>query len=474
MNGSHMPEHHAMTHSPIVAAAGPSRRQWLRAMAAAAAMGGAAGRGQANGYPADAFEIDDPQGAATREGYRAVADFEPLAAMWLSYDPGHAVLSAGLAAALAPRVSLHFLVRDDQAEQEARAALREHAGLFGPGAAHRPVRFVQESAASFFLRDLAVFTAAPGGRTGLVDFRWSQYGVPAWCQRRWRDDRDAAAQCSADADYSREEFEQLLARHLGARLHPSSLALEGGGFETNGRGLLIANEALMRSRNPGLSRAAMEAALLRLPGLKKVIWLPEGLAEDPHLRAGIVGPYVAWGSGGHTDEFVRFADPRTVLLAWPEDADAAAHPVARLTRARMQRNLELLRRATDVERRPLRVLPVPMPRPVQRPAVLSADADTALSEGWTADFFAPHEGRRNGQQVMRMATCSYLNFVVANGVVVLPDYLPHGTPRAQQLRVQRVFERAFPGREVRFVDAISANWVGGGLHCATLSQPRPG
>ncbi|MFY7907337.1 MAG: hypothetical protein ACOVO0_14475 [Burkholderiaceae bacterium] len=40
--------------------------------------------------------------------------------------------------------------------------------------------------------------------------------------------------------------------------------------------------------------------------------------------------------------------------------------------------------------------------------------------------------------------------------------------------MRRVVEQAFPGRRTVFVDAISANWVGGGLHCATLNEPRVG
>jgi len=54
---------------------------------------------------------------------------------------------------------------------------------------------------------------------------------------------------------------------------------------------------------------------------------------------------------------------------------------------------------------------------------------------------------------------------------VLPDFVPHGTAADRQQRVQRLFERAFPGRGIRFVDAISAHWVGGGPHCAALNQP---
>jgi hypothetical protein len=100
--------------------------------------------------------------------------------------------------------------------------------------------------------------------------------------------------------------------------------------------------------------------------IRKVIWLPQGLAEDPLLRGTIVGNYVGWGTGGHTDEFVRFADARTVLLAWPEEAEAATHPVARLNRQRMQRNADILSSATDAQGRRCRLLKVPMPKIIER------------------------------------------------------------------------------------------------------------
>ncbi|MFY9512669.1 MAG: agmatine deiminase family protein, partial [Rubrivivax sp.] len=271
--------------------------------------------------------------------------------------------------------------------------------------------------------------------------------------------------CAAATDLSRETVDLAIAGLARASVQRSALAIEGGGVELNGQGLILANEELYASRNPGLGRATLERRLLRLPGVRQVLWLPGGLAEDVHLRATITGQHVAWGSGGHSDEFVRFADADTVLLAWPDDADVATHPVSRLTRQRMQRNLEILQRAG------LRVLKLPMPRPIERRVVLSADADTAWSQEWTADFFPPAEGRRQGQALTQMATASYLNFVLANGVVVLPDYLPHGTPRARQEQVRRIVAEAFPRRQIRFVDAITANWVGGGLHCATLHQP---
>jgi agmatine deiminase len=431
----------------------PARRQWLRQAGgwfAAAAAGGCAGATTA------------PERDASADGWRLVGEFEPPSAIWLSHDAGHEALTAGLVAALKDHVPLRLLVRDAGAEERAQAFLKAQALPALPATV--------EPLASFFTRDLAVFARGPGARLGVVDFGWAEYGVPEWCRRRHADPA-VARHCAGDADFARAGTDRALAAQLGARVLANPLAIEGGGVEANGQGLLIANEALWRSRNPGLDRAALDAALRRLPGIRKVIWLPEGLAEDPLLRATITGDYVAWGTGGHTDEFVRFAAPRTVLLAWPDDADAAAHPVARLTRRRMERNLALLERAGDADGHALEVVKVPMPRPIERRVFLSAFPDGGRSRHWSAEHFPPAEGRWQGQALTEMAIASYLNFVLADGVVVLPDALPHGTPRARQERVRRLFEQVFPGRRVVFVDAISAHWVGGGPHCATLSQP---
>jgi agmatine deiminase len=388
------------------------------------------------------------------------ADFDPVSALWLSHAPGHEALTEGLVAALHPHVRLACLVPDEASAASARAL--------------RPdMEVAVEPQASFFLRDAAVFTREEDGSAGIVDFRASQYGAAAWCVRRHAAgaERSACVAHAKGAATERDGLDRTIAQRLGVVLHRTPLAMEGGGVEVNGRGLLIANAALYRTRNPKLAQAEVERELLRLPGLRKVVWLPEGLAEDVHLRGTIAGPYVAWGSGGHTDQFVRFADERTVLLAWPSEADAKAHPVARLTRAAMQRNRALLEAATDPRGRRLRVIKVPMPRIVQRRVVLDDEAELERSEAWRPDYFAPAEGRSAGQVLWQVATASYLNFVVANGAVVLPDYLPHGTPPERQERVQRIFESAFPGRRIAFVDPISANWVGGGLHCATLNQP---
>lgn len=456
------------------------RRDALRSFGAVAALGTLAGLGAAALLPGCGAPspggMRDPapaapparRPAADPTGFRIPGEFEPTEAVWLGFDEGHAAFCADLAAALQPHVRLKVLARDADSAAAARALLRSRS-IPTDG-----IEFHAEATAMYFLRDAAVFATGPRGALGVVDFAWNHYGRPGWCQARHPDDAQARVECIGDADRTRNDLDLWLAGHLGAQVFESPLFMEGGGIESNGQGLLIANAALLRQRHPGLDIATIVQSHLALPGVRKVIVVPEGLAEDPPLRATITGAYVAWGTGGHTDEFVRFADSHTVLLAWPDDADAASHPVARLNRLRMQRNLEVLGRATDPEGRPLRVLKVPMPRTIERRVFLSAAADPAWSKDWSAGWFPASERRREGDPVLQVASASYLNFVVANGVVVLPGYAAHGTPRAVQDRVRRLFEGAFPKREIRFVDALGANWVGGGPHCATLNEPRRG
>lgn len=429
-----------------------SRRR-LVASLAAAALGA--------GLPWRARAIDP-----AFEGARLSADFEPVGAMWLGYDAGHEAFTAELARVLWKHVPIRMLVRDTEAEDRARALLTAH------GLDASAVQFVQDFRAPYFVRDAAVFGLDGRKRPFIVDFEWTYYGWARWCRRTHAGDARRAQACARSDDTDTGRVDQRLAAALGIPAFTSPLAMEGGGVEVNGQGLLIANTDLWTQRNPGKRRDQLEAGLLQLPGVRKVIWLPRGLAQDTLHRATITGRYVGWGTGGHTDEFVRFADARTVLLAWPDAADTRTDPVARLNLARMQVNHDLLSRSTDVHGAPLRVIKVPLPRTIARPVVLSELADTSHSEQWTAASFPAREGRRNGDTVLQVATSSYLNHVLTDRLVLLPDYLPHGTPAERQDEVRAIYQAAFPGRKVKFINAIQANWFGGGPHCATLTEPK--
>lgn len=198
----------------------------------------------------------------------------------------------------------------------------------------------------------------------------------------------------------------------------SSLVLEGGGIEVDGQGTAIITEScvLNGNRNPGLSKAACEAELLKLLGIRKVIWLP-----------GIKGKDI---TDGHTDFYARFASPGVVVAGM--EHDKASYDYA-LTR----NHLEILRNARDASGRPLKVLLLDSPNSV-RPRFDSKE-------------FA----------------AGYVNFYVCNGAVLMPEF---GDAESDAL-AKAILENAFPQRSVIpiNIDAIAAG--GGGIHCTTQQQP---
>src|SRR5439155_347353 len=90
----------------------------------------------------------------------------------------------------------------------------------------------------------------------------------------------------------------------------------GGSIDVNGRGTLLTTEECLldrevQARNPGLSRADLEAALRDSLGVTNVLWLGKGIAgDDTH---------------GHVDDVCRFVDPRTVVLCREHDPGDVNH-----------------------------------------------------------------------------------------------------------------------------------------------------
>jgi agmatine deiminase len=406
-------------------------------------------------------------GAGTRVGFRQPAEFERQSVVWMCPDPDEAEygpIYARLIGALEPHVRVNILVRDERTRDRVRESLTVL------GAPLRNTAWFTSPLATTFIRDGAVFLTDGSGGIRVLDLKWSTYGLEEWCGRLHEGDPKGTAGCLRFADEAQDGIDRWFAGAVGGAVVESGLRLENACFESNGAGVVLIGERLALGRNPGWSREGIEAALLAIPGVSKVIWLGEGLAEDPLEISTITGDYIGMGANGHTDEFVRFAGARTVLLAWVDEEAARAHPVAAINRERMVRNFEILSRATDASGRPFRVLRVPMPRAVERARVLSAPE--RATDAWTSANFPAREGRKPGDTVMQVAPASYLNSLVANGVVLVPSFVEDGTPREVEERVRATLAGAFPGRSIEFIRCTPMNWHGGGIHCATLSQPR--
>jgi agmatine deiminase len=196
------------------------------------------------------------------------------------------------------------------------------------------------------------------------------------------------------------------------------VVLEGGSIDVNGRGTLLTTEECLLSpvqqRNPGLDKADMEKIFLNYLGVTKVLWLRRGIAgDDTH---------------GHVDDLARFVNPNTVVVVSEEDrSDENFEPLLE--------NVELLKTMSDQDGNPLKLIPLPMPKPLV------------------------FEGQR--------LPASYANFYIGNRVVLVPTFNdPHDRIALA------ILAGLFPDREVIGIHSVDLVWGLGTLHCLTQQQPE--
>lgn len=341
-------------------------------------------------------------GAAAPEAWHMPDEGDPHQATWMSFGPhervwGRRLLTparehlAGIARAIAAFEPVHMLVRAQDHDLAAR--------LCGD-----QVQLMVQPVDDLWMRDTGpVFvrdTAGAAGQRAGVDFNFNGWG--------------GKQEHARDAEVAGFVTEAAQAQGLY-----TPLVLEGGGIKVDGAGTALITEScvLNANRNPGLGKAACEAELARLLGVRKIIWLP-----------GIAGRDI---TDGHTDFYARFAAPGVVVAALDEDPASYDHAVTR-------RHLEILLQATDARGQRLRVEVLNAPRTV-RPR-------------FESDEFA----------------AGYVNFYLCNGAVIAPQF---GDARADA-NARALLRELFARREVvqLDIDAIAAG--GGGIHCTTQQQPR--
>jgi agmatine deiminase len=341
-------------------------------------------------------------------GYRMPAEWEPHAATWLAWPhersdwPGKFEpipwVFGEVVRHLVSGERVRILVADARAGRQARTVLKR------VGVDRRRVDFFRIPTDRSWTRDsLPTFVRRRAGETGLVDWRFN-----AWAKYpNWRRDDAIGARLARTL---RRPTWQPVAR--GRRI-----VLEGGAIDVNGRGTLLATEECLLSRvqarNPGLGRAGIERVLAHALGIRKVLWLGRGIAgDDTH---------------GHVDDLARFTGPRTVAVVATDDRSHVDH-------ARLRDNLARLRRMTDQDGRPLRVVRLPMPAPLLL----------------------------DGQRL----PASYANFYVANGVVLVPTF---NDP--EDRRALAALASLFPTRRIVGIHAVDLVWGLGTLHCMTQQEP---
>lgn len=264
----------------------------------------------------------------------------------------------------------------------------------------RRVTVVPAPLDDLWMRDTGpVFVKGPGGKRAGIDFNFNGWGNK---QRHANDAKIAAKVCNL----------------AGAQRIRSSLVMEGGGIEVDGKGTALLTESciLNRNRNPGVSKAACEAELKRTLGINKAIWLP-----------GVAGADI---TDGHIDFYARFVRPGVVVAALENDPELADYKLTR-------EHLKLLRAATDAQGRRLKVVTLTAPR--------------RLRYRYADDDFA----------------AGYINYYVCNGAVIAP----HFGDRKADAAARRRLTALYPGRRIVLlnIDAVAAG--GGGIHCTTQQEP---
>ena len=228
------------------------------------------------------------------------------------------------------------------------------------------------------------------------------FGFNAWGGKYRPWDRDAAVGAT-------------MAAILGIRRFDPGMVLEGGSVDVNGAGaLLTTGQCLLNpNRNPGLDRAQIQARLQHALGVRQVIWLEGGIRGDD--------------TDGHVDAVARFVSANRVAAAVePNERDPNYRPLlanrARLERVRLSGGQSL------------EVVGIPMPEPVR----------------WRD----------------RRLPASYLNFYVANDLVLVPRF---GCRRDGE--AQEILGECFPGRRIVPIDCRQIVIGLGAVHCLTQQVP---
>ena len=203
----------------------------------------------------------------------------------------------------------------------------------------------------------------------------------------------------------------------GVALTRHDFVLEGGALDHDGAGTVLTTRQclLNRNRNGDWTEEKATAALAEAIGARKVLWLGDGLLNDH--------------TDGHVDNLARFVAPGTVAcpIAWgrgdPNDEvyDAVARDLSAMT---------------DADGNAIKVLRLPSPGFV-------GDADE------------------------KPVPASHMNFLIANGAVIVPTY---GDDRAASLACQGL-QTVYPDREIIPLPSLAILTGGGSFHCISQQEP---
>ncbi len=258
-------------------------------------------------------------------------------------------------------------------------------------------------------------------------------------------------------------IDKNVAAHFNLPVISSTMISEGGAWQTNGRGTMLLVVSVELDRNKSMTKKQIEEEYKRVLGVTKFIWLKKGAKEEEwgKLENGKYGI----GTSGHVDEFCRFVNDSTVLLAAVAPADTIGNDISKETYHRMEENYKILLQSTDQDGNPLDIIRLPA-----GPLMSKNVAYKNLSKDEQSWF-----GQVTTDSVEFYLATGYMNFIIANQVVVAGKCWKEGLPGEFQERdklAKSILEKAFPGRKIVQIDCMPLHHDGGGLHCHSRNQPK--
>ncbi len=196
------------------------------------------------------------------------------------------------------------------------------------------------------------------------------------------------------------------------------VVLEGGAIDLNGAGTIMTTEECLldtqvQTRNPHLSREDYEQIFAENLDASNTLWLNKGIVgDDTH---------------GHIDDFCRFTDAQTIVLAEEKNGQDANHKILEENRERLE-GFKL-----ENGKKP-KIVRLPMPAPL---------------------IF-------NKQRL----PASYANFYIANEAVLVPTFNDENDRTALG-----IIAELFPARKIVGIHAVDLVWGLGTLHCLTQQEP---
>ncbi|EFC43904.1 predicted protein [Naegleria gruberi] len=239
--------------------------------------------------------------------------------------------------------------------------------------------------------------------------------------------------------------------------------------------MMVEHVEMQRNKDNNIeNREQIEHEMKRVFGksAEKIIWLEtEGLVEDQCSYRGLIPGtelLASYGTGGHIDEWARFATENTILLAYvPVHLNDC---ISVENRKRLEQNYELLKKQTNLKGEPFEIIKVPVGPHIVMDLKKGDSCFDTLQELEFEDGLVMHDD----QTYKYIIASSYLNFLVSNNTVLISKYYREGLPqhvKDSDEEALQIFKRVYPNHVIVAISTEAINMGGGGMHCISQQMP---